>query len=46
MREINVSLLSSFLLIVISTYIFEVIYNLPSPTGDGTQFLKVTFNNM
>jgi len=44
MREINVSLLSSFLLIVISTYIFEVIYNLPSPAGDGAQFLKVTFN--
>tara|TARA_B110000008_G_scaffold265127_1_gene290005 strand:- start:3025 stop:4377 length:1353 start_codon:yes stop_codon:yes gene_type:complete len=44
MKKINITLLLTFLLIITSTYIFEVIYYLPSPTGDGVQFLKVSFN--
>ena len=44
MGKINISLLLAFILIITSTYIFEVIYYLPSPTGDSVPFLKVSFN--
>ena len=44
MKKINISLILAFILIITSTYIFEVIYYLPSPTGDGVSFLKVSFN--
>ena len=44
MRKINISLLLAFILIITSTYIFEVIYYLPSPTGDSVPFLKISFS--
>ena len=44
MKKINLNILLFFLLIILPTYIFEVIYYLPSPTGDGVEFLKRSFS--
>ena len=45
MNKINLNLLVFyFFFLILATFFIEVIYKLPSPNADGTQFLKIALN--